>query len=187
MGINMKMCPKCNQSYNDNFSYCNICGGKLTVDNVKRIKNIVTEKRNITIGVIIVILIAVFGIGITISEQHKMKDAKQAIEDYKYEKALQEYISTPTTSDLRVNSDWTQEVKRNYIYINGSVTNTSSSKTISYFEVEAKFYDSNGNVIDSDWTNDGDDLEPGETRKFEMMHKYDSSISRTKLSIKDVN
>lgn len=40
----------------------------------------------------------------------------------------------------------------NYIYIPGSVTNVSFGKMISYFEVEAKFCDSKGKVIDSDWT-----------------------------------
>ena len=147
----------------------------------------VIEKRDIFIGIIIVVAVAIIGIGITISEQKKMSDAKQAIEDYKYEKAVQEYKSSPTTSDLRVNSDWTQKKSGNYIYINGSVTNTSSSKIINYFEVEAKFYDSKGNVIDSDWTNDGEKLEPGESRKFEIMHKYDSSVDAIRLSIKDVN
>jgi len=183
----MKKCPKCNKLYNDDFSFCNTCGEKLLDDNATIIKNMVIEKRDIFIGIIIVVAVAIIGIGITISEQKKMSDAKQAIEDYKYEKAVQEYKSSPTTSDLRVNSDWTQKKSGNYIYINGSVTNTSSSKIINYFEVEAKFYDSKGNVIDSDWTNDGDKLEPGESRKFEIMHKYDSSVDAIRLSIKDVN
>lgn len=182
----MKKCPKCNKSYNDEFSFCNSCGEKLIDNNATVIKNTLVGKRNIIIGIAVVIVVAVIGIGITISEQKKMSDTKQAIEDYKYEKAVQEYKSTPTTSDLRVNSDWTQKKSGNYIYINGSVTNTSSSKTISYFEVEAKFYDSKGNVIDSDWTNDGDELEPGESRNFEIMHKYDSSVDDIRLSVKDV-
>ena len=183
----MKICTKCKKIYNEEFSYCNVCGEKLIDDNTTRMKNLIQEKRNVIIGIGVVLLIAILGIGITISEQKKMNDTKQAIEDYKYEKAVQEYKSTPTTLDLKVNSDWTQKKTGNYIYINGSVTNTSSSKTISYFEVEAKFYDSKGNVIDSDWTNDGDDLEPGESRKFEIIHKYDSSVNDIRLSIKDVN
>ncbi len=66
------------------------------------------------------------------------------------------------------------------------MTNTSLSKTISYFEVEAKFYDDYGNVIDSDWTNDSKDLEPGDTRQFEIMHRYNSDEKDIRLSIKDV-
>ena len=183
----MKICTKCKKIYNEEFSYCNVCGEILIDDNTTRMKNLIQEKRNVIIGIGVVLLVAILGIGITISEQKKMNDIKQAKEDYKYEKKVQEYKSTPTTSDLKVNSDWTQKKSGNYIYINGSVTNTSSSKTISYFEVEAKFYDSKGNVIDSDWTNDGADLEPGESRKFEIMHKYDSNVNDIRLSIKDVN
>ena len=73
-----------------------------------------------------------------------------------------------------------------YIYIKGSVTNVSRSKTIRYFEVEAKFCDNSGKVIDSDWTNDSEDLEPGETRKFEIMHKYSKDEKDIRLSVKDV-
>lgn len=180
----MKECQKCKKIYIDDFSFCNVCGEKLVDAN--QIKQIARKKHNIVIAVVIIAVVAVVGIGITVSEQKKMNDTKQAIEDYKYQKEVQEYKSTPTISDIKVNNDWTQKKSGNYIYINGSVTNTSLSKTISYFEVEAKFSDSKGNVIDSDWTNDGNALEPGETRKFEIMHKYDSSFDNIRLSIKDV-
>ena len=183
----MKKCPKCNKIYDDDYSFCNICGGTLQNDDTTNLKKKLMERRDIIIGIVVVCLVASIGIGITVSEQRKMKETRQEIEDYKYEKAVREYKATPTTSDIKVNSDWTQKKSGDYIYINGSVTNTSSSKTISYFEVEAKFYDSKGNVIDSDWTNDGDDLEPGESRKFEIMHKYDSNTKDIRLSIKDVN
>ncbi len=181
----MKECPKCHKVYNDEYSFCNICG--IGLQNKNDIKEYANKNKNMILAVLIVGIVAILGIGITLSEQKKMQDTKQAIEDYKYEKAVQEYKSTPTTSDIKINSDWETERDGNYIYIRGSVTNVSSSKTISYFEVEAKFYDSKGNVIDSDWTNDGDELEPNETRKFEIMHKYDSSYDDIRLFIKDVN
>ena len=38
----------------------------------------------------------------------------------------------PTTSDFEIDSDWTHHIKGDYIYIEGSVTNISSSKTISF-------------------------------------------------------
>ena len=188
----MKSCPKCNRQYTDEYSFCNVCGHELVVGDecnkvTREVNKNISKNRNQIFAIVIVALIAVIGIGVTLSEQKKMKDTKQAIEDYKHEKALQEYMSTPKTSDLRINSGWTSKVKGNYIYINGSVTNISSNKTISYFEVEAKFYDAKGNVIDSDWTNDGDELEPNETRQFEIMHKYNRNIDEVKLSIGDVN
>lgn len=179
----MKECFKCHKLYNDEYSFCNICGACLqSKSDVKKYEN-----KSVILAVLIVGIVVILGIGIALSEQKKVQDTKQAIENYKYEKAVQEYKSTPTTSDIRINENWETEKDGNYIYISGSVTNESSSKTISYFEVEAKFYDSKGNVIDSDWTNDGDDLEPNETRRFEIMHKYDSSYDGVRLFIKDVN
>lgn len=181
----MKECPKCYKKYNDEYSFCNSCGVEL--QNKVNVKDYTNKNMNVIMAVVVVGLVAILGLGITLSEQKKMQDTKQAIEDYKYEKIVQEYKSTPTTSDIRVNSDWNWKIDGNYIYICGSVTNTSSSKTISYFEVEAKFYDNKGNVIDSDWTNDSEDLEPNETRQFEIMHRYNSGYKNIRLSIKEVN
>ena len=181
----MKVCPKCHKLYNNEYLFCNLCGVGLR--NKRDIRGYASKNRTMISAIIIVGIVAVSGIGITLSEQKKMQDTKQAIEDYKYEKAVQEYKSKPTTSDIRINKDWKTEKDGKYIYIRGSVTNVSSSKTINYFEVEAKFYDSKGNVIDSDWTNDGDELEPYETRRFEIMHRCDSSYDDIRLFIKDVN
>lgn len=177
----MKICPRCKKTYADEFSFCNTCGCGLEQPKVP-----ITKNKNMMVAIIIVALVAIVGIGFAITEQKKISDTRKEIEDYKYNKALEEYRNTPTTSDIKVNSDWTTEKSGNYIYIKGTVTNTSYSKTISYYEVEAKFYDSYGKVIDSDWTNDGKDLDPGESRKFEIMHKYSSDEKDIKLSIKDV-
>lgn len=177
----MKICPKCKKTYTDDFAFCNNCGCSLEQQKIP-----ITQNKNMLLAIIIVAIVAVVGIGFAITEQKKLSDTRKEIEDYKYNKVLEEYRNTPTTSDIRVNSDWTTEISGNYIYIKGTVTNTSYSKTISYFEVEAKFYDKYGNVIDSDWTNDGKDLAPGESRKFEIMHIYSSDEQTIKLSIKDV-
>jgi hypothetical protein len=177
----MKICPKCKKTYADDFAFCNVCGCRL-----EQQKTPITKNRNMMIAIIIVAIVAVIGVGFAISEQKKISDTRKEIENYKYNKTLEEYRNTPTTSDIRVNSGWTTEISDNYIYIKGTVTNTSSSKTISYFEVEAKFYDEYGSVIDSDWTNDGEDLAPGESRKFEIMHEYSYDEKKIKLSIKDV-
>ncbi len=174
----MKICPKCKKSFSDEYSFCNNCGCGL----VERSK--IDSRMLIAIGGLV--LVAILTIGVSVSEKGKIEKNKRDIENYKYKKAVEEYKSTPSTYDLIVNGDWTQEKDGNYIYIKGSVTNISTSKTISYYEVEAKFYDGMGNVIDSDWTNDSRDLEPGETRQFEMMHKYNSDEKKTILSVKEV-
>lgn len=173
----MKKCRKCKKKYNDEVDFCIYCGKRLS----KGSNNVI-----VAVVIVIIIIIAMLGIGISLLEQKKIHDTKQAIEDYKYQKMVKEYKSTPTLSDIVINDDWAVEKDGSYLYIRGSVTNISSSKIISYFEVEAKFFDSKGNVIDSDWTNDGRDLEPGETRQFEIMHKNSGKIYDIKLSIKDV-
>lgn len=172
----MKKCPKCNKLYADEFSFCNTCGCSLEKHN-----------RNVNIAVIIIAIVAILGIGLALLEQSKMNQTRKDIENYKYSKSLQEYRNTPTISDLTINSNWTTDHRGNYVYIKGTVTNNSSSKTISYFKIMAKFYDSYGNVINSDWTNDGDDLSPGETRPFEIMHRYDTNEVNIKLLVDEVH
>ena len=155
----MKICPKCKKVYADNFSFCSICGCSLEPQKTAAIRS-----KKLFISIIIVAFVAVIGIGLTITEQKKINDTRKEIEDYKYNKALEEYRNTPTKFDMKINNNW-----------------------INYFEVEAKFYDSHGNVINSDWTNDGEELGPGESRKFEIMHKYSSDEKDIRLFIKDVS
>jgi hypothetical protein len=177
----MKICPKCRKTYADDFAFCSTCGCGLEQQEIP-----INQNKNLSHAIIIVALIVIVCIGFALSEQKKISDTRKEIENYKYNKAFEEYMNTPTTADIKVGRDWTTEKSGNYIYIKGTVTNTSYSKTISYFEVEAKFYDRYGNVIDSDWTNDGKDLAPGESRRFEIMHRYSPDEQDIKLSIKDV-
>lgn len=177
----MKICPKCKRTYQDEYQFCTVCGCNLENKKTHKWHN----KRNMLIGMIVV-SIAIVCTGFTISEQKKISDTRKMVENRKNEKALEEYRNTPTKSDLKVNNDWTTEKSGSYIYIKGSVTNVSRSKTIRYFEVEAKFCDNSGNVIDSDWTNDSEELELGETRKFEIMHKYSKDEKDICLSVKEV-
>ena len=176
----MKICPNCKKVYTDDYSFCNTCGCTLILQKKT------SSSKQVILAIILVSIIAIVGIGLAISEQKELNKTKSEIEDYKYKKAVDEYLSTPKTSDLRVNQDWTEEKKGNYIYINGSVTNISTTKTISYYAVEAKFYDIHGKIIDSDWTNDADDLAPGETRQFEIMHKFNADTDNIILYIKEV-
>lgn len=187
----MKECPKCGEKYNDEFAFCRTCGDELVpARNSNKISQIIQEllkKRNLVIAIVIIAVAAVGAVGVTLADQKKVHDTKKSVEAAKHQKAVQEYISKPATSDLRVNSDLKTRTSGNYMYISGSVTNTSSTKTISYFEVEAKFYDSKGSVIDSDWTNESGNIKPGETKKFEIMHKYDSRIKDVKASVRKVS
>lgn len=174
----MKICPSCKKTYSDNYDFCITCGSKLQIQ-----KKIDKSK-----GIAIIMAIVVFiGLAFVVYDQKSINDTRKVIEEYKQDKAIAEYLSTPTKNDIKINDDWDVRRSGGYIYINGTVTNTSYSKTISYFEIEAKFYDGYGNVINSDWTNDASDLNPGETRKFEIMHKHSYDEKEIRLSIRDVS
>lgn len=140
-------------------------------------------KKRIMFFVIIGVVIVSLGIGLTVYEINDVSKAKSEIE---FNRLLKQ-LSEPDTSDLQINRGWTVTKKSNYIYINGSVTNCSTDKTINYFEILAKFYNSDGEVIDSDWTNGSGPIEPGETRDFQIMHKANDNHQNVRLSVKEVS
>lgn len=175
----MKECRRCNLNFNDNSSFCGRCGGKLRhKPNIPKL-----PRNNIIIFIITGLVIAAIGIGFVIHEINDINSAKHEIENYRTLKQLSE----PDTYDLKINRGWTVTQKRNYVYINGSVTNCSYDKTIDYFEILAKFCNSNGEVIDSDWTNGSGPIEPGETREFQIMHKTNADYQNVRLSVKEVS
>ena len=173
----MKECKKCSKQYDNSFVFCPDCGEKLSPATPK------ISKRNALL--IVCIAAALLIVGGSVHELSQVKSQKDAIEQSKYDRALQEYLSTPTTSDLTILSDWTTRASRNYLYIEGTVKNTSS-KDVRYYEIGVKFLDRSGNVVDTDWTN-GTDLDAGDSQRFEIMHKKDISYSNIRLYIKEVS
>lgn len=71
------------------------------------------------------------------------------------------------------------------IQVTGRVKNVSDSD-ISYFEVRIDFKDNNGNILNSDYTNDGLLLKPNDMREFEIMSKWNNSYKQYELSIGDI-
>mgnify|MGYP006934530153 FL=1 len=173
----MKECKKCSKQYDDSFVFCPDCGKKLSPAAPK------VSWRNALL--IVCIAAALLIVGGSVHELSQVKSQKDAIEQSKYDRALQEYLSTPTTGDLTILSDWTTRTSRNYLYIEGTVKN-NSSKDVRYYEIGVKFLDRSGNVVDTDWTN-GTDLDAGDSQRFEIMHKKDISYSNIRLYIKEVN
>ena len=168
---------KCSKQYDDSFVFCPDCGERLSPSAPK------ISKRNALL--IVCIAAALLIVGGSVHELSQVKSQKDAIEQSKYDRALQEYLSTPTTGDLTILSDWTTRTSRNYLYIEGTVKNTSS-KDVRYYEIGVRFLDRSGNVVDTDWTN-GTNLNAGDSQRFEIMHKKDISYSNIRLYIKEVS
>ena len=76
----------------------------------------------------------------------------------------------------------------NYTICTGSVKNTGS-KTYKYVEVKGAFKDSNGEVIDTDWTYaaGSEGLEPGESSTFRLSVTKNNAIASCSVSILDFN
>jgi len=89
------------------------------------------------------------------------------------------------TSSLQVQEGWTWTIDGDYDYINGSVKNIGS-KTISYFEVTVDFLDASGNVLDSDYTNSGQNLNAGNMKAFDLMHEHISGSEKARAYVNEV-
>ena len=152
---------KCSKQYDDSFVFCPDCGERLSPSAPK------ISKRNALL--IVCIAAALLIIGGSVHELSQVKSQKDAIEQSKYDRALQEYLSTPTTGDLTILSDWTTRTSRNYLYIEGTVKNTSS-KDVRYYEIGVKFFGPQRKCrrhrLDK---RHGPDA--GDSQRFEIMHK----------------
>ena len=81
----MKECKKCSKQYDDSFVFCPDCGERLSPSAPK------ISKRNALL--IVCIAAALLIIGGSVHELSQVKSQKDAIEQSKYDRALQEYLS----------------------------------------------------------------------------------------------
>lgn len=93
--------------------------------------------------------------------------------------------SNTSTLSLVIVDDWKWDVKQDYSYIKGSVKNTGTTP-IKYFKVVAKYKDESRNVLDSDYTNSGETILPGEQKQFEIMHKNNDKFKYVSLDIEEI-
>jgi len=81
---------------------------------------------------------------------------------------------------------WEWKVDRyDYSYIKGRVKNIGL-KTVYYFKITARYMDKEGNVIDSAYTNSGEELLPGMSKAFEIMHKHSSEYKKANIFVSEV-
>lgn len=120
----------------------------------------------------------------------KLKDVLSRIDSLEESKQESKLTANSTSTKninkgLIIQDGYTYKTKGDYIYIDGSVKNIGIID-INYFEVKVDFVDDKGNILDSDYTNDGLTLKPGAMREFEIMHKYNSSYNNFRLLVGDV-
>lgn len=89
-------------------------------------------------------------------------------------------------NSLKVQPGWTWEVdKYGYSKVSGSVKNIGT-KPIQYFEVTAEFLGENNNVLDTTYTNSGETINPGNEKRFEIMHKYSKDFKTARVYVNRV-
>ncbi|HMT92320.1 FxLYD domain-containing protein [uncultured Thiothrix sp.] len=81
--------------------------------------------------------------------------------------------------------DWRWEKEGNYTYVRGRVKNIGDS-TVSYFKITSYYKNVSGDIIDTDFTNSGEQLQPGMAKEFEIMHKESSEYKTVSIAIDTV-
>ena len=108
------------------------------------------------------------------------------VESYERDKEIQRAINDLYPSQkLEIQPEYKLEIEGNYVYTIGRIKNVSD-KPVSYFEIKVDFLDDDEQVLNSDYTNDGLKLNPGDMREFKIMTKWNSDYKKYRLSIGDV-
>lgn len=101
-------------------------------------------------------------------------------------------VSIPANSDtsklvnpLEIQPGWTWEGDGyNYAHVKGRVKNVSD-RNITYFEVTAEFADDAGNILNTDYTNSGETIRPGNMKEFDIMHEMNSDYKKVRIFVND--
>lgn len=94
-------------------------------------------------------------------------------------------MTKASSPKMKIVDGWTWGNEGNYSYVKGSIKNTSDS-VITYFKVTAEYLDSSGNVIDTDYTNSGETVKPGNQKEFEIMHRKNSDYDKVRVLVDEV-
>jgi len=94
-------------------------------------------------------------------------------------------ISSKYMDRLEIVEGWKWINDGDYTYIKGRVKNISDV-SVDYFKLTAEYMDSNGNVLDTDYTNSGETIRPGNQKEFEIMHRVDNEYTKVKIFIDEV-
>lgn len=85
-----------------------------------------------------------------------------------------------------VKDGWSWSSDGDYIRCTGSVKNTGT-RTVSYWKVTFEFMNRKGEVIDTDYTNSGETLMPGASKRFETMHSDVPGARKCRAYVEEVS
>lgn len=108
----------------------------------------------------------------------------QKIPDYKNLDSLPPSEGSLSTKPLQIQEGWKWTIDGNYSYVRGRVENVGADP-INYFEVTAEYLDQDGNVLDSDYTNSGQTLNPGDMKEFEIMHRHSNEYKKVRIYVNE--
>jgi hypothetical protein len=77
------------------------------------------------------------------------------------------------------------ETKRDYIYITGRVKNIGD-RTVRYFKIAAYYKNASGDVIDTSYTNSGQDLHPGMAKEFKIINEASPEYKNASVVVDEV-
>ena len=141
------------------------------------------------------------------TEKQKNKEISFAIIDGNYEEArnlIRQYYSDSKLrcvewmitiideeskaylSKVIIEDNWKWIIEDDYSYIRGRVKN-SGNKTIFYFKVTAYYKDNDDAVVDTDYTDSFENLGPGMSKEFEIMHKKSVNYKYTSIKLEEVS
>lgn len=87
---------------------------------------------------------------------------------------------------LQIQDGWTWTTDGDYTYIKGSIRN-SSAYPVEYWEITAEYLDASGQVLDSDYTNDGQTLNSGDMKEFEIMHENNPDYDKVQIYVNEAD
>lgn len=100
--------------------------------------------------------------------------------------AINDEYSKDYIDKLEIQSGWTWNIDGNYTYVKGRVKNIGD-KTISYFKITAQYKDNDGNVLDTDYTNSNENILPGDSKEFEIMHENNDDYYKCSIFVDEVS
>lgn len=123
------------------------------------------------------------------SEDPKVIHTKSGYDDEDYvasKETVQDTVQDTVNESIEI-IDKSIATYNNETRVNVTVKN-NTNKTTGYIRVDVFFYDSDGNQVDTEWTNTSDKLKPGGTMDFKISVKnLSSSVEKYSIEVTDVS